>query len=63
MFHPQKFPTTLFVVGCEFRISLLFSLNATFPFLFRKNYYFSPTFSNFPPDFVKFTCFLHSVIH
>src|SRR6218665_3049042 len=57
MFHPQKFPTTLFVVGCEFRISLLFSQNAIFPLLFRKNYYFSPTFSNFPPDFVKFTCF------
>jgi len=27
--------------------------------LFRENYYFPPTLSNFPPDFVKFTCFLH----
>ena len=31
----------------------------TFP-LFREVFHSSPTFTNFPPDFVKFTCFVHT---
>src|SRR6218665_128937 len=39
---------------------LLFSLFQYIFHLFQENYYF-PYFCKFPPDFVKFTCFLHSL--
>src|SRR6218665_394131 len=29
--------------------------------LFRENYYFPPTLTNFPPVLHKFTCFLHTL--
>ena len=31
------------------------------PSLFRENYYFSPSFKNFPSVLEKFTCFLHTL--
>ena len=35
---------------------------STFPSLFRENYYFPPTFTNFPPVFEKLTCFLYTLM-
>src|SRR6218665_2458579 len=44
-----------------FRISPLFRCFSTFPPLFRENYSFPPTLTNFPPSFrqinLLFTCF------
>src|SRR6218665_1365673 len=63
-FHPPKFLMTFFlVIYHKFRISPLFSLfQYIFP-LFRENYYFPPTLTNFPPYFTQihllftyFTC-------
>ena len=46
------------VIDHKFWISYFHSFS-TFLLLFWENYYFPPphTFPNFPPDFVKFTCF------
>src|SRR6218665_2755767 len=53
--------TFFLVIDHKFRISPLFSLfQYIFP-LFRENYSFPPTFTNFPPVLDKFTCFLHAL--
>src|SRR6218665_1272540 len=55
-FHPAKFLMTFFshLLGpYKFLISFPFlTVSVHFP-LFRENYYFSPTFPNFSPDFAK----------
>src|SRR6218665_1349835 len=48
-FHPPTFMMTFFQSSTtEFRIPPLFSLIFYFSSLFRENYYFLPTFTNFP---------------
>src|SRR6218665_2195686 len=48
-FHPPTFMMTFFQSSTtEFRIPPLFSLIFNFSSLFRENYYFLPTFTNFP---------------
>src|SRR6218665_196861 len=52
--------TFLLVIDHKFRISSpIFAVSVHFP-LFRENYYFPPTLTNFPP-LHKFTCFLHTL--
>src|SRR6218665_2504332 len=63
-FHLPKFLMTFFlVIDHKFRISPYFRYFSTFPPLFRENYYFPPTLTNFPPCFTRihrlftyFTC-------
>src|SRR6218665_205020 len=56
-FHPPKFLTTFLVIDSKFRVPL-FSLEHYISPLFWENYDFSLLF---PPDLVKFTCFLHTL--
>jgi len=59
-FHPPEF---LIFFSHRPKISNflpIFPVSVYFP-LFRENYYFPPTLTNFPPVFEKFTCFLHTL--
>jgi len=61
-FHPPKFSKGFFSNWLNIFNFHLISLFEYISSLFQKNYYFLPTFANFPlPDFVKFTCFLHTL--
>src|SRR6218665_238303 len=58
-FHSPKFLTTIFlVIDHKFGISLYFrSFNTYSPYF--ATFFFSPTFPNFPPNFLKFKCFFY----
>src|SRR6218665_3197702 len=49
------------VINHKFRIFPLFSLFQYISPLFSENYYFPPTFKNFPPVLEIFTCFSHTL--
>ena len=49
------------VIDHKFRLSPLFSLFQYIFLLFRENYHFPHTLTNFPPVLDKFTCFLHTL--
>src|SRR6218665_1994866 len=54
-------PQFFLVIDHKFQISPLFSLFQYISPLFRENYSFPPTLTNFPPLLDKFTCFLHTL--
>src|SRR6218665_962898 len=60
-FHPPKFLMTFFSHRPHIlNFPPIFPVSIHFP-LFRENYYFLPTLTNFPPVLNKFTCFLHTL--
>ena len=62
IFIRQNFSWLVFlVIDQKFRNSPLFSLFQYISPLFRKNYYFPPALTHFPPCLDKFTCFLHTL--
>ena len=60
-FIHENFWHHFLVIDCEFQISRLFSLKRCISPLFGEIYYFSQLFKIVPPDFVKFTYFLHTL--
>src|SRR6218665_1203360 len=66
-FSSAKISDYLFlVIDHKFRIPPYFQISPSFPCfctflpMFHQNYYFPPTFTNFPPVLEIFTCFLHT---
>src|SRR6218665_1618663 len=60
-FHPPKFLMTFFSYRLKIlNFSPIFAVSVHFPLSFTK-ITFSPTLKYFPPDFIKFTCFLHAL--
>src|SRR6218665_1650364 len=57
-FHPSKYVMTFFSHLPQILNSPYFRCFDTFPYY--GTFFFSPTFTKYPPHFVNFTCFLHT---
>src|SRR6218665_3791544 len=63
-FHSPKFLMTFFKSSTtNFEFLPYFPCFNAFPPRFRENYYFPPTFKNFPPVLEKITCFFYILVY